>query len=63
MALTNRETWTLIHGMIIGAIFLLAFAGGFAGLWSLRTEYVTTEGLRERMTRLKIGTTTMAVMA
>jgi hypothetical protein len=28
MELTNRETWTLIHGMIIGSLFLLAFAGG-----------------------------------
>ena len=26
MELTNRETWTLIHGMIIGSLFLLAFA-------------------------------------
>ena len=63
MSLTNRETWTLIHGMILGAGFLLAFAGGLAGLWSLRTEYVTTEGLTERIRRLKIGTTAMALAA
>ncbi|HEY2937673.1 MAG TPA: acetate--CoA ligase family protein [Gaiellaceae bacterium] len=61
--LTNRETWTLIHGMVIGAIFLLAFAGGLAGLWSLRAEYVTAAGLTERIRRLKIGTTTMALTA
>jgi purine-cytosine permease-like protein len=63
MHLTSRETWTLIHGMILGAAFLLAFAGGLAGLWSLRTEYVTPAGLTERMRRLKIGTTSMAVAA
>jgi hypothetical protein len=63
VSLTNRETWTLIHGMILGAGFLLAFAGGLAGLWSLRTEYVTTEGLTERIRRLKIGTTVMALAA
>lgn len=28
MALTEREAWTVIHGMVLGAIFLLAFAGG-----------------------------------
>jgi hypothetical protein len=63
MSLTNRELWTLIHGMILGAGFLLAFAGGLAGLWSLRTEYVTVAGLTERMRRLKLGTSTMALMA
>jgi hypothetical protein len=61
--LTNRETWTLIHGMVIGTLFLLAFGGGLAGLWSLRTELVTPEGIRERLVRLKIGTTAMAVLA
>jgi hypothetical protein len=63
MSLTNRETWTLIHGMILGAGFLLAFAGGLAGLWSLRTEYVTATGLTERVRRLKIGTSAMALLA
>jgi hypothetical protein len=38
MSLTNRETWTLIHGMIIGSLFLLAFAGGLAGLYSPNTS-------------------------
>jgi hypothetical protein len=60
---TSRETWTLIHGLIIGTIFLLAFAGGLAGLWSLRTEFVTEAGIVERLRRLKIGTTAMALAA
>jgi hypothetical protein len=60
---TSRETWTLIHGLVIGTIFLLAFAGGLAGLWSLRTEYVTEAGIVERLRRLKIGTTAMALAA
>jgi hypothetical protein len=63
MELTNRETWTALHGMVFGALFLLAFAGGFAGLWSLRTEWVTVNGLRERMFRLKAGVTGMAIVA
>ena len=63
MHLTSRETWTLVHGLIIGSFFLLAFAGGLAGLWSLRTELVTEEGARERLRRLRVGITAMAVAA
>lgn len=63
MELSSRETWTLIHGMIIGSAFLLAFAGGLAGLWSLRPEYVTPAGVAERVRRLRIGVTAMAIAA
>jgi hypothetical protein len=63
MHLTEREWWTLIHGMILGALFLLAFSGGLAGLYSLRTEYLTPEGLRERLRRLKMGMSAMAITA
>ncbi len=63
MDLTERETWTALHGMVFGALFLLAFAGGLAGLWSLRPEWITANGLRERMFRLRLGVTTMAIVA
>jgi uncharacterized membrane protein len=63
MDLTNRETWTALHGIVFGALFLLAFAGGLAGLWSLRPEWVTVNGLQERMLRLKAGVVGMAVVA
>ncbi|MBI4317011.1 MAG: hypothetical protein HY675_00865 [Chloroflexi bacterium] len=63
MSLTEREFWTVIHGMVLGAIFLLAFAGGLAGLWSLRRDWVTVAGLRERMRRLSAGTWIMAIVA
>jgi hypothetical protein len=49
--------------MGLGAIFLLAYAGGLAGLWSLRTEYVTVAGLRERIRRLDWGVAIMALVA
>jgi hypothetical protein len=61
MSLTVREFWTVIHGMGLGAIFLLAFAGGLAGLYSLRPEWVTVTGVKERVMRLTIGTWVMAV--
>jgi hypothetical protein len=63
MHLTDREWWTLIHGMILGALFLLAFSGGLAGLYSLKSELLTEDGLRERLRRLKIGMWVMAVTA
>jgi hypothetical protein len=49
--------------MGFGALFLLAFAGGLAGLYSLRPELLTVTGLRERMTRLVAGTWLMAIAA
>lgn len=63
MEISAREGWTVLHGMLFGAAFLLAFAGGLAGLYSLRPGWVTSEGIRERMTRLKIGMWVMALIA
>jgi hypothetical protein len=63
MSLTQRELWAVIHGMVLGAAFLLAFAGGFAGLYSLRPEWVTAEGIQERTRRLVWGTWAMALAA
>lgn len=63
MELSVRELWTVIHGMVFGAAFLLAFAGGLAGLYSLRPELLTVTGMRERLPRLAIGTWLMAALA
>jgi hypothetical protein len=32
MHLTNREIWALVHGLLIGGPFLLAFKGGSSRL-------------------------------
>jgi hypothetical protein len=61
MNISDRELWTLLHGMGFGALFLLAFAGGLAGLYSLRPKLVTPEGITERVSRLRWGTVIMAV--
>jgi len=63
MDLSTREFWALIHGLVLGGGFLLAFAGGMAGLYSLKPELVTEAGLTERIRRLVAGTTAMAVIA
>jgi hypothetical protein len=63
MSLTDREWWAVIHGMILGAIFLLAFAGGFAEFWSLREGELSEAGVVKRTRRLEIGTWIMAAAA
>jgi hypothetical protein len=62
MLLTVREFWTAVHGVIFGAIFLLAFAGGLAELWGLRPQWATLEGIQARLRQLHWGTTIMAIM-
>ncbi len=62
MRITDREFWTLIHGMGFGAAYLLAFAGGLAGLYSLQERLVTVEGVSERIRRLRWGIVLMAVV-
>lgn len=61
MTLTEREFWTVLHGLVFGSLYLLAFAGGAAGLWSLAPGLLTEAGVIERMRRLRIGVWTMAV--
>lgn len=63
MSFTEREVWTLVHGMVLGAVFLLAFAGGLADLYGLRAALLTGTGVHERMRRLRIGTSAMALAA
>lgn len=63
MPFTERELWTIIHGMGLGALFLLAFAGGFAGLYSFRPGLLTAQGIQERVPRLNVGTWVMAIVA
>jgi hypothetical protein len=63
VSFTDREWWTVIHGMGFGALYLLAFAGALAGLYSLRPAWVTDAGVVERMRRLKVGVVAMAVAA
>ena len=63
MELSNREFWGLVHGLVLGSFFLLAFAGGLAGLYSLRSRWLTEEGIVERTRRLTVGFWAMAVAA
>lgn len=63
MELTSRETWAVIHGLVLGTLYLLAFGGALAGPWSLRPGLITTAGIHERMKRLYLGFGVMAATA
>jgi hypothetical protein len=63
MDLTYREGWALIHGLLIGGPFLLGFAGALVALVGLRVDYLTADGIHDRVKQLRIGTCVMAAMA
>jgi hypothetical protein len=63
MELTGPEFWALVHGMVLGALFLVAFAGGLAELYLLRPTAETPSGLRFAARRIGVGVTAMAVVA
>ena len=63
MLISFRELWTVIHGMILGAIYLIAFTGGFAELWSFRSPLITEAGVVRRLRRLNIGMWLLAAVA
>ncbi len=56
MSLADREWSAVIHGMVLGAIFLFAFAGGLTEFWSLREGELSEAGIARRTRRLEIGT-------
>jgi hypothetical protein len=63
MEFSDKEIWAVGHGLILGTLFLLAFGGGLAGLYSLKAQLLTEEGIAERTPRLLIGSVVMAVVA
>jgi len=60
MSMTARELWTVIHGLILGSIYLLAFSGGFVELWSFLFKEKKEEK-EYRLRRLIRGAWVMAV--
>ena len=63
MQLSFREWFGTQHGLIFGALFLLSFSGGLYALYSLRLEWLTADGLKARMTQLRIWVWGMAAIA
>ena len=63
MSGTAREFWVVGHGWGFGLLFLLAFAGGLAGFYRIRSDVVTPAGVRQWIGRLRVGVVSMAVVA
>ena len=63
MDLTSREIWALVHGLVVGGFFLLAFAGVLVTLFGLRSEHLTAAGIRVRVLQLRVAAAGMALMA
>lgn len=63
MELSNHDAWAVFHGLVAGGVFLLAFAGGLAGLWSLSNRVTTAEGVKAWVRSLTIGTWGMAAIS
>lgn len=63
MILTHHEFWNVLHGMVFGGVFLLAFAGGLEALYGLRPDALSGKGLRGRVSRMRVGVVAMAVTA
>ena len=61
MYLSARELWGVVHGIVLSALFLLAYGGELAGLYSLRPDWVTPAGVGERFMRLKLGAWRMTI--
>lgn len=61
--LTTREFWTATHGMLFGALYLLAFSGCATGLWMLRGQWTTPAGKNAAVRCLLAGAWAMALLA
>ena len=61
--LSAKDLWTVVHGMLFGAIFLLAFAGAAADLYAMNPAWETVRGVSKNSWRLIFGLWTMAVVA
>jgi hypothetical protein len=53
LAVSNREAWAIIHGMGLGALFLLAYTGGWVALSNLRRDRLSDAVLQREMRPLK----------
>jgi hypothetical protein len=63
MVITLRETFAVLHGFVFAGAFLLAFSGGLYALLSMKPAWLTADGLRVRITQLRIWNWLMAAAA
>ncbi len=54
MDMNLRETWTVVHGMVFGFIFLLGFSGALYMVYSMKPQMLTAEGLTKTANAAKV---------
>jgi hypothetical protein len=54
MEMNLRETWTVIHGMVFGFIFLLGFSGALYMIYSMKPKLLTADGVRKTANAAKV---------
>lgn len=52
MELTSREIWGLIHGILLGSLFLLSYSGSIVWLRSYSMDLLSEKGKRVRAKRM-----------
>ncbi len=58
--MTVVELWAIVHGMVLGSLFLLGFSAGFLALWQLSPDWLTPAGIETRSRRLPVYAWIMA---
>jgi hypothetical protein len=53
MLMSSNEIWTVIHGMVFGAIFLLGFSAALYAVYSMKAEWMTAEGMTRAINNIK----------
>ena len=63
MGFTNHELVTILHGMVMGGILLLAFPPVLVWLSWLRPEWITSKGLKKHLRLLTAGTWVVSIFS
>ncbi len=63
MEITARALWTLIHGMLFGALYLLACSGALVGLYRVTTPSAPRASSPGQERFIRVYLITMAVVA
>lgn len=63
MEITSRSLWTLIHGMLFGALYLLACSGALMGLYRVANPSTPHESISGDERFLRIYLITIVVLA
>jgi len=63
MEITSHALWTMIHGMLFGALYLLACSGALVGLYGFTAPSIATEATPSQERFLRLYLITMMVLA